>query len=132
MRNFGDTNVSYLPHDHHMLDALVAPRALFVSGNPDYTWLGNPSCYVTSKAVEQIYTNFGLADRFGYNIVGSHAHCSTTSTIDSEMGAFINKFLLGSNTVNTLIRDVDPNITNTVNYARWTQWWGTTNAILPP
>jgi autotransporter-associated beta strand protein len=132
MRNFGGTNVSYLPHDHHMLDALVAPRALFVSGNPDFTWLGNPSCYVTSKAVEQIYNNFGLPDRFGYNIVGGHNHCSTTSTIDSEMGAFINKFLLGSNTVNTVIRDVDPNITSTVNAARWTQWWGTTNPVLPP
>ncbi len=132
MRNFGGTNVSYLPHDHHMLDALVAPRALFASDNPDYTWLGNPSCYVCSKAVEQIYGNFGLTNRFGYNIVGGHAHCSTTSTIDSEMGAFINKFLLGQTNVNTVIRDVDPTITNTVDYSRWTSWWGTTNAVFGP
>jgi hypothetical protein len=131
MRNFGGTNVSYLPHDHHMLDALVAPRALFVSDNPDFTWLGNPSCYVCSRAVEQIYNNFGLADRFGYNIVGGHNHCSTTSTIDSEMGAFITKYL-GQTNVNTFIRDVDLTISNTVNYARWTQWWGTTNPVLPP
>jgi hypothetical protein len=130
---FGNgTNVSFLPEDHHELCALVAPRALFATDNPDYVWLSNPSAYVSAKAVEQVYSNFGLADRFGYNIVGGHAHCSTTSTIDAEMGAFINKFLLGSNGVNTLIRDVDPTITNTIDYARWTAWWGTTNAILPP
>src|SRR5438045_9761954 len=117
MRNFQGTNVSYLPEDHHELDAMIAPRALFVSDNPDYTWLGNPSCYVCSKAVERIYGNFGVSDRFGYNIIGGHAHCSTTSTIDSEMGTFINKFLLGQTNLNTLIRDVDGNSTNGVNYA---------------
>jgi autotransporter-associated beta strand protein len=132
MHNFGGTNVAYMPDDHHLLDALVAPRALFCSGNPDYVWLGNPSCYVCSKAVEQIYGNFGLSDRFGYNIIGGHAHCSTTANIDSEMGAFINKFLLQSNSVNTLIRDVDGTSTNGVNAGQWTAWWGTTNPILGP
>jgi hypothetical protein len=132
MHNFGGTNVAYMPDDHHMLDALVAPRALFCSGNPDYVWLGNPSCYVCSKAVEQIYDNFGLSDRFGYNIIGSHSHCATTSSIDQEMGAFINKFLLQSNSVNTLIRDVNGTSTNGVNAGQWTAWWGTTNPILGP
>ena len=126
------TNVSFLPEDHHELCAMVAPRALFATDNPDFVWLSNPAAYVSSKAVERIYSNFGIADRFGYNIVGGHQHCSTTATIDSEMGAFINKFLLGQTNVNTLIRDVDPTITNTVDYARWTQWWGTTSAVLPP
>jgi hypothetical protein len=88
---------------------------------------------VCSKAVEQIYGNFALPDRFGYNIVGGHAHCSTTSTIDSEMGAFINKFLLGQTNVNTVIRDVDPSIlTNNIDYTRWTSWWGTTNPVYGP
>jgi hypothetical protein len=126
------TNAGYLPEDHHQLMAMVAPRALFATGNPDFTWLGNPSHYVACKAAEQVYSNFGIADRFGYNIVGGHGHCATTTTINNEMGAFINRFLLSSNSVNTVIRDVDPNIVNTVNFARWMQWWGTTNAVLPP
>jgi len=130
---WGDgTNVSFLPEDHHELISLVAPRALFATDNPDYLWLSNPSAYVSCKAAEGVYTGFGVPDRFGYNIVGSHAHCSTTSTIDSEMGAFINKFLLNQTTPNTIIRDVDPNITSTVNYSRWTNWWGTSNPVLPP
>ena len=126
------TNVSYLPEDHHELMAMVAPRALFATDNPDFIWLSNPSCYVSCKAAEQVYSSFGIADRFGYNIVGAHGHCATTTTINNEMAAFINKFLLGQTNANTLIRDVDANITNTVNFARWTQWWGTTNAVLPP
>jgi autotransporter-associated beta strand protein len=129
---FGNgTNVGFLPEDHHELMAMVAPRALFATDNPDFVWLSNPSAYVSCKATEQVYTGFGISDRFGYNIVGGHNHCSTTTTIDSEMGAFINKFLLGQTNANTLIRDVDPNIVNTVDFARWTVWWGSTNAILP-
>jgi fibronectin type 3 domain-containing protein len=131
LSQFGGANVSYLPEDHHMLDAMIAPRALFTTDNPDYGWLGNPSCYVACKAAERVYTNFGIADRFGYNIIGGHSHCSTTATIDNEMAAFVNKFLLGQTNVNTLIRDVDPTITNSIDYARWTAWWGTTNAVFP-
>jgi len=97
-----------------------------VSGNPGYTWLGNPSHYVCCRAVEQIYGNFGVADRFGYNILGGHAHCSTTTAIDDDMGAFINKFLLDQTNVNTLIRDYDSSF-DSINYAQWYQWWGVAN-----
>ena len=64
------TNVAKLPEDHHMLCAMVAPRALFATGNDGQVWLGTPSTYVCCKAVEQIYDTFGISDRFGYNIIG--------------------------------------------------------------
>jgi fibronectin type 3 domain-containing protein len=131
LHNFAGNNVSFLPEDHHMLCAMVAPRALFATGNPDYTWLGNPSCFVCCKAVERIYDTFGISDRFGYNIMGGHAHCSTLTTIDNEMGAFINKYLLGQTNVNTLIRDF-PSSYSTIDYSSWTAWWGTTNAVFGP
>ena len=131
MRDFAGNNVSRLPEDHHMLCAMVAPRALFATGNPDFTWLGNPSCYVNCRAVERIYDTFGISDRFGFNIIGGHNHCATTASIDSEMGAFINKFLLGQTNVNTLIRDY-PAAYSSINYGSWSAWWGTTNAVLGP
>jgi len=131
LKNFGGNTVSRLPEDHHMLAAMIAPRALFSTGNPDYTWLGNPSCYVCCKAIERIYSTFGIADRFGYNIQGGHAHCSTTSAIDSEMGVFINKFLLGQTNLNSYIRDFSDSYSN-INYSRWTAWWGSTNAVFGP
>jgi hypothetical protein len=130
MFQFGNTNVSYLPEDHHMLCALVAPRALFATGNPNYQWLSNPSAYVCCRATEQIYDTLGVGDRFGFNIIGNHPHCATTPAIDNEMGAFINKFLLSQTNVDTKIRDFPGEYTN-INYARWTAWWGTTKPILP-
>jgi Glucuronyl esterase, fungi len=127
---FAGANTAKLPHDHHMLMAMVAPRALFAMGNPDYLWLSNPSCYVSCRAVEQIYSTWGISDRFGYNIVGGHAHCATTTSINNEIGAFLDKFLLGNTNVNTTIRDFASTY-NSVNYTRWTQWWGTGNPVFP-
>jgi autotransporter-associated beta strand protein len=126
------TNAGFLPEDHHELCAMVAPRALFATGNDGQVWLGTPSTFVCCKAVEKIYDTLGLSDRFGYNLIGNHGHCATTASIDSEMAAFVNKFLLGQN-VNTLIRDYPTNNGVMVdNYDKipatnWFSWWGTTN-----
>src|SRR5207342_1747441 len=38
---YGGENIAKLPEDHHMLTSLVAPRALYVTGNTDFTWLSN-------------------------------------------------------------------------------------------
>ncbi len=131
MFQFGGTNnVPYLPEDHHMLEALVAPRALLATGNTDYTWLSNPSAYVCNRATEKVYDALGISDRFGFVIDGQHGHCQTTPAIDKQMGAFINKFLLGQTNVDTVVR-VFPESYSSIDYARWTAWWGTTKAVLP-
>jgi hypothetical protein len=101
MFQFGGSNVSKLPEDHHELMAMVAPRALYATGNPDYTWLSNPSCYVCSKGAQQVYNALGIADRFGFSVVGGHAHCSVPSNQITEISAFVDRFLLGKDTVNT-------------------------------
>jgi hypothetical protein len=131
MFQFSGANVSRLPEDHHMLAAMIAPRALFATGNPDFTWLGNPSHYVTCRAVERIYNTWGIGERFGFNIIGGHNHCATTASIEAEMGAFLDKFMLGNTNVNTVIRDY-PGSYSSINYSSWTAWWGTTNAIFGP
>ncbi len=101
MIQFSGNNVSRLPEDHHELMAMCAPRALYVTANPDYTWLSNPSCYVCSKACQQVYNALGIADRFGFSVVGGHMHCQVPSNQIPEIGAFVDKFLLGNDTVNT-------------------------------
>jgi hypothetical protein len=119
MFQFGGSNVSKLPEDHHELMAMVAPRALYVTGNPDYTWLSNPSCYVCSKGAQQVYSTLGIPDRFGFSIVGGHAHCSVPANQITEISAFVDKFLLGKDTVNTNnISDSPYNI----NLSPWITW----------
>ena len=70
--DFGHANTYKLPEDHHELMAMVAPRALMVSGNTDFTWLSNRSNYVTSLATQKIYEAFGIGERFGFYIDGGH------------------------------------------------------------
>jgi hypothetical protein len=129
---FADANTAKLPEDHHELMAMVAPRALFATGNPDgAVWLSNPSCYVSCKAVEQIYNTFGVSDRFGYNINGGKPHCALTADVNSDVWAFLDKFLMGTNTLNTVTNRHVPSTYSTIDYARWYNWWGSTNPIFP-
>ncbi len=105
MQNFNGKQ-DLLPHDHHELLAMCAPRALLVIGNPDMEWLCDYSTYITCRAVEKIYETFGIEDRFGFVIDGGHGHCSSTATENAAVKAFVQKFLFGDTTANTLIRTV--------------------------
>jgi hypothetical protein len=119
MKQFSGNNVSRMPEDHHELMAMCAPRALFVTANPDYTWLSNPSCDVCSRACQQVYNTLGISDRFGFSIVGGHMHCAVPTSQIPEIEAFVDKFLLGKDTVNTSnISDSPYNI----NLSPWITW----------
>ena len=120
MQQFSGNNVSKLPEDHHELMAMCAPRALYVSGNPDYTWLSNPSCYVCSNAAQQVYNTLGIADRFGYSVVGGHLHCQVPNNQIPEIGAFVDKFLLGKDTTNTT--GIADNPGYTIDFSPWITW----------
>lgn len=123
MFQFGG-NVSKLPHDHHELMAMIAPRALLVLGNSSMIWLAEESGYVSSRAAHEVWKNFGIGDRFGFSIVGGHDHCALPASQFPEVEAFVDKFLLGITTANTNVT-ISPY--ETVDYQRWYKWWGTDN-----
>ncbi|MGB3798849.1 MAG: sugar-binding protein [Lewinella sp.] len=112
--------VGLLPHDHHELMAMVLPRALLVLGNPDYEWLGDESGYVASRAVEQVYKRFGIADRFGFSFRDEHPHCQLPAESYPEVQAFVDKFLFEDGSVNTEVRYHE---FYDVNYQRWIADW---------
>ncbi len=95
--------VTKLPYDHHELMAMVAPRALLVTGNPDYEWLADESGYVASMAAKEVWKALGVPDRFGFSIVAGHRHCLVPDSQVPEIAAFVEKFLLGKTDVNTAI-----------------------------
>ena len=130
MFQFGGNNVSYLPEDHHELTAMCAPRALYLTGNTDFVWLSNPSCYVNGRATAEIYKTLGVPDRFGFSIDGGHGHCSFPNEQRPELYNFVQKFLWGNTNLDTTIT-THPASFDSIDYARWYQWWGTTNAVLP-
>lgn len=125
---FAGKNVAKLPHDHHELMAMIAPRALFLLGNPDFVWLADESGYVSCRAAHEVWKNFGISDRFGFSIVGGHGHCALPNSQRPEVEAFVDKFLLGDSTVNT---DISTNPYPSVNYSRWIEWWGKGKSYFP-
>ncbi len=124
MHQFAGDNVYRMPEDHHELMAMVAPRALYVTANPSYTWLSNPSCYVASEGAKQVYKALGISGRFGFSIVGNHLHCQVPDVQIPEIEAFVDKFLLGKDSVNTdTISDSPYNF----DLSSWINW---TNPVL--
>jgi dienelactone hydrolase len=111
--------VGKLPFDHHELLAMIAPRALFVLGNTDYEWLADESSFVACKAAKRVWETFGIADRFGFSIVGNHGHCILPDNQRPEVEAFIDKFLLGKKDIDTNI-EIHP-FPNT-DYSKWINW----------
>ncbi len=122
--DFGRDNIYKLPHDHHELQAMIAPRALFVSGNTDFTWLSNRSTFVTAKATQKIFETLGVGDRYGYWIDGGHGHCALGTGQQAVIDGFYNKFLLGQDVNwNVHVSPTTPAFTN-IDHERWYQWWG--------
>ena len=128
MFQFAGDNVSKLPHDHHELLAMIAPRAALITGNPSYVWLADESGYVSCVAAKKVWENFGISDRFGYSIIADHPHCQVPEVQIPEIVAFVDKFLLGDTLANT---DVTTNPYNYVIPEYWTVWWGTGEPEFP-
>jgi hypothetical protein len=128
MRQFSGDNGYKLPTDHHELMAMVAPRALLETGNTDFYWLSNRSNYISARATQQVYNTLGIGDRFGFYIDGQHGHCATLPAEAPAIAAFVDKFLLGDATANT---NVEVNPYKTIDYSRWTDWWGKQDPKFP-
>lgn len=92
-----------LPHDHHELVAMVAPRAIVTLGNPPYEWLGDESGFKSYTAAREVWAAMGVEDRIGYDFASGHNHCATTAGQAGTVTSFVDRFLKD--------QDVDTNIT---------------------
>lgn len=110
--------VDRLPYDHHELMAMVAPRALFVLGNPDYEWLAEESAHVSSLAAKEVWRALGVPERFGFSIVAGHPHCVIPQSQREEVVAFVERFLLGDESAQTDIGRSP----YTTDRSRWIDW----------
>ena len=92
--NFHGDSVYRLPYDQHELCAMVCPRALLLLGNPDYVWLTDPAMQKSADAAVKVWERFGIADRFGCDIIGGHGHCQLPQVQWPLVQAYIDRFLL--------------------------------------
>lgn len=108
---------SSLPHDHHLLAGLVAPRGLYIPEN-NIDWLGPVSTTACMRAGKLIYEALGVPENIGISVVGGHGHCQFPSSQNSELTQFINYFLLeGATPPDDLDRSDVPADVN--NYIDW-------------
>jgi len=86
-----------LPHDHHELIAMIAPRATIIFGNDNYDWLGDESGYKSTMAALQVFTALGVADHIGYDFtsISNQQHCSPPSQQKQSAMTFVQRFLQG-------------------------------------
>lgn len=84
-----------LPHDHHELIAMIAPRAVIALGNPDYDFLGDESGYKSVMVAKEVWRALGVEDHVGFDFSGDHQHCSAAPSQASGTAAFVNRFLKG-------------------------------------
>ncbi|KAK4182669.1 carbohydrate esterase family 15 protein [Podospora australis] len=93
-----------LPHDHHMLAALVAPRPLLVIENLGFDYLGPVSTYGCASAGKQVYTAMGETEAMGFSQVAhGSSHCQLPSSQNADVNAFFDKYLLDKTGVSTNI-----------------------------
>jgi len=66
-----------------------------------------------------VYQGLAIPDRMGVSQIGGHNHCAFPASQESDVEAFITKFLLGGNT-NTAIVKTDA--TYTFDTQKWVDW----------
>ena len=131
--NYGGKDVSYLPYDHHELVAMICPRAFLMLGNPTQIWLADQSGYLSVNAAKKVWEQFGIGDRFGYSFVPDHGHCQLPESQYPEVEAYIDRFLLGKDDVDTNVSVASDFFLSTANGSRivadpvdldwWMGWW---------
>ncbi|KAF1831200.1 hypothetical protein BDW02DRAFT_62597 [Decorospora gaudefroyi] len=107
-----------LATDHHQLAGMVAPRGLLVIENV-IDWLGPVSTSVCMKAGRLIYKALGVPDNMGLTGANGHNHCQFPGNQQSELTAFINRFLLNM-TTSTANIEKTPGGTDVGQYIDWT------------
>jgi hypothetical protein len=102
-----NSTAAKLPFDHHMIEGLVAPRALLIIENTSQVWLGNVSTFNNSMAANLIWQALGIPDHMGVSQVGDHSHCQWNGSQQPEVTAYVQKFLVGGGTADTNVLKTD-------------------------
>jgi hypothetical protein len=84
-----------LPHDHHELVAMIAPRATIILGNADYDWLGDESGYKSTVAAVEVWKALGVPDHIGYDFTSGHTHCQAAASQTASVKTFVDRYLKG-------------------------------------
>jgi hypothetical protein len=110
-----------LPHDHHMLAAMVAPRPVLVIENSGIDYLGPISSYTCAAAAKLVYEALNAPDAMGFSQTAhGNSHCQLPANQNADVAAYFNRFLLDQTTADTKIWK--PDSTLKLDLKRWVDW----------
>lgn len=99
LRQFNDTPEK-LPFDHHELMAMVAPRALLAIESTAVARMGAEAARVDALAARRVWDALGVSTRMGATEENVN-HCSWHEGFTPDLEAYVDRFLLGRDDVNT-------------------------------
>jgi hypothetical protein len=106
-----------LPFDHHELMAMVAPRALLAIESTAIARMGAEAARVDALAAREIWTALGEPYRMGASEENTN-HCVWHNGFTPDLEAYVDRFLLGQEDVDTdILRSMFTIDTNT-----WIPW----------
>ena len=117
LRQFNDAP-DKLPFDHHELIAMIAPRAVLMIESSQIPRMGAEAARVDALAAREVWKALGVPDRMGVT-EENVGHCQWNPVFTPNLGAYLDKFLLGKKDVNTDI--LRSKFTN-VDRAKWIPW----------
>ncbi|MCX7725458.1 MAG: carboxypeptidase-like regulatory domain-containing protein [Chitinispirillaceae bacterium] len=112
------TTPDKLPYDHHELIALCAPRAILCIESSAIARMGAEAARIDALAARKVYTALGIPDRMGA-VEENTNHCVWHNGFTSALEAFVDKFLLGKENVNT---DILKSKFTTIDEKTWIPW----------
>ncbi len=115
---FGNADAPKLPFDQHSLVAMVAPRAILAIHNTGIERLGSEAGGASMKAAAEVYAALGVPDRIGFSQAPAAGHCVFPSSQSADVEAFVRRFLLGDESVDTnIMKDA-----YATDMSRWITW----------
>lgn len=83
---------------------MIAPRALLAIQNTAIDRLGSEAGGVSIKAATGVYEALGVPERIGFSQAPASGHCAFPSSQTEDVAAFVDRFLLGDESVDTNVK----------------------------
>jgi len=119
LEQFRNADAPKLPFDQHSLVAMVAPRAILAIQNTGIERLGSEAGGASMKAAAKVYEALGVPERIGFSQAAAAGHCQFPSSQTEDVAAFVERFLLGDDSVDTSSATKDSYDTD---MSRWAPW----------
>ena len=107
-----------LPFDHHELIAMVAPRAFLAIESTAIARMGAEAARIDALGAREVWTALGVPDRMGASEENTN-HCVWHDGFTPDLEAYLDKFLLGDENVNT---DILRSKFTSIDVETWIPW----------